>query len=181
MQKYLKRVRSTGAPIKYYACGEYGLNNTLRPHYHIILFNSDEDTIVEKWSEDGVSMGRVSVDKCETASIHYCTKYLLNSKSQGYKKRVKPFALMSKGLGKDYVEKAKAYHKAKGETLVVFPGGQKVAMPRYYKNKIYTEDELRQIGETNLEKIQETLKKIDYDREMARRKGMRERARRAAK
>ncbi len=40
LQKFWKRLRKKypSSKIKYYACGEYG-DNTLRPHYHAILFN----------------------------------------------------------------------------------------------------------------------------------------------
>lgn len=43
MQDFMKRLRRhidyySGRKVKYYYCGEYGTHNTLRPHYHLILF-----------------------------------------------------------------------------------------------------------------------------------------------
>lgn len=54
LQGFIKRYRKAnpeGTKIKYYAVGEYGTNNW-RPHYHIILFNSDNDDpklVEEAW------------------------------------------------------------------------------------------------------------------------------------
>lgn len=39
-QKFMKRLRKTGAKVRYFMCGEYGEEN-LRPHYHAIIFGCD--------------------------------------------------------------------------------------------------------------------------------------------
>jgi hypothetical protein len=41
LQKFFKRLRkTTGADIRYFACGEYG-DETKRPHYHAIIYGYD--------------------------------------------------------------------------------------------------------------------------------------------
>lgn len=40
VQKWLKRVRSEGVKLRYFACGEYG-GQTRRPHYHVLVFGQD--------------------------------------------------------------------------------------------------------------------------------------------
>jgi len=53
VQNFFKRLRRiprdySDKPIKYYLCGEYGSDRS-RPHYHAIIFNSDQDSITETW------------------------------------------------------------------------------------------------------------------------------------
>ena len=93
LQKWFKRVRKTGAKIRYFAVGEYG-SKTFRPHYHIILFGEvSENAIRKSWPFGLVHIGRVT-----QASILYCLGYIVNGK--GWKmrtNRVPPFATMSPG------------------------------------------------------------------------------------
>lgn len=37
VRQFIRKLRDNGQNIRYFACGEYG-DNTLRPHYHIIVF-----------------------------------------------------------------------------------------------------------------------------------------------
>jgi len=56
---------------------------------------------------------------------------------------------MSKGIGASYVnEKTKAYHMADftDRMCLNLEGGKKASMPRYYKERIYTEEQRKQIG-----------------------------------
>lgn len=144
------QVQDPSAPrIKYYAVGEYG-GTTYRPHYHVILFNARIELIQEAWSLGSVHYGSVS-----GASVGYCLKYMVkDSKIPLHKNddRVKEFALMSKGLGDNYLsEKMIKWHKEDIENrmYVNLTDGQKCSMPRYYKNKIYTNEERENISYKN--------------------------------
>jgi len=82
-------------------------------------------------------------------SIAYTMKYI--DKQSSFKMhdrddRVPEFPLMSKGLGANYLSDAIVdYHKADISRLYVTrEGGHKVALPRYYREKIYSESEKRQ-------------------------------------
>lgn len=99
VQLFLKRLRkrNTGTQIKYYACGEYG-GKYSRPHYHILLFNADINTISPSWEKGSVHFGSVS-----GASIGYTLKYMSKpSRIPMHVKddRIKEFSLMSKNLVK---------------------------------------------------------------------------------
>lgn len=133
--------------IKYYAVGEYG-GKSLRPHYHLILFNCPIELIQPAWDLGGVHYGTVS-----GASIGYCLKYMCKDQIIGkhgdWDDRKPEFSVMSKGLGLSYLTPAmRAWHKADLDQRMYVPlmDGKKIAMPRYYKNKLYSEDELEQIG-----------------------------------
>lgn len=99
LQLFFKRLRkaSPAEPkIKYYAVGEYG-GRTMRPHYHIILFNASIHKIQEAWN-----LGQVHYGKVSGASVGYTLKYM-NKKGKvpmhRNDDRQPEFALMSKNWG----------------------------------------------------------------------------------
>jgi hypothetical protein len=155
LQLFFKRLRKRNKnKIKYYACGEYG-GKTDRPHYHIILFNADIETIQESWGKGQVHYGKVS-----EASVGYTLKYICKeSKIPKHKNddRQKEFPLMSKGMGKNYLSNQMInWHKADlSERMYCnLKDGKKITMPRYYKEKMYTEEEKQHIKQKSIEKIQ---------------------------
>jgi hypothetical protein len=182
LQKYFKRVRKrTAAKFRYYAVGEYGEKYN-RPHYHIIAFNVKPEILVDSWqSPSGELIGKVTVDPVTQGTIHYCTKYITGNKYYGYKKKIKPFALMSKGLGKNYIDENAEYHRRKMNSEVTYKGGRKQIMPRYYRQKIYSDEEREEIGKRNLQKAMEGITKANYETEMLKRKYVRIMAKRSAK
>lgn len=137
VQKWLKRLRkmSRCRTIKYYLAGEYG-TNTYRPHYHAIIFDAKPSDIEASWGLGYCHFGTVSA-----ASIAYTVKYLDKGKlipMHPNDDRLPEFALMSKGMGKNYLTpEMVSYHRANESTAVTLPGGIKQAMPRYYRDKIY--------------------------------------------
>lgn len=150
VQDFMKRLRKleyyrkTGNKIRYYFVGEYGTKND-RPHYHAIIFNvTDENDIIKAWTQGQTHIGTVQGE-----SIAYTVKYL----DKPYKipvhdrdDRQKEFSLMSQGLGKNYLTQAvKKYHKDDvRRNYVTGKGGHKLPMPKYYKDKIFTDEEKRQ-------------------------------------
>lgn len=142
LQLFFKRLRKANpgnTRIRYFAVGEYG-SNTERPHYHVILFNADAKTIDKAWGLGSTHFGYVS-----GASVGYTLKYINKAgkvPKHANDDRLPEFALMSKGLGKSYLTREMlAWHndpRARNQRMYCnLPGGKKIAMPRYYKNKIY--------------------------------------------
>ena len=151
-QKYMKRLRKLeNEKLKYYAVGEYG-SKTLRPHYHIIIFNAKIENIEKAWSLDGVRLGEIHCGGVNGATIGYTLKYICKEKKIPMHQnddRQKEFSLMSKGLGSNYLtDSMRKWHEAdmNGRLYVNLEGGKKAAMPRYYKEKIYTKEELERIN-----------------------------------
>lgn len=87
MQLFLKRLRKETAKLRFFGVGEYG-ENTLRPHYHFILFNypicwrgrTDQrktfcceacETIKKAWGK-----GAIEVTECNAASAAYTAGYV---------------------------------------------------------------------------------------------------------
>jgi hypothetical protein len=97
--KLLRKVNPN--KIKYYLCGEYG-TNTMRPHYHMLIFNAEENTIAEQWQYGtDTHFGQI-----QGASVGYTLKYIDKNKKIPLHindDRVPEFSLMSKKLGDNYL------------------------------------------------------------------------------
>ncbi|AXH73996.1 MAG: replication initiator protein [Microviridae sp.] len=168
---FMKRLRNyNDKKLKYYVCGEYG-DDTKRPHYHMLLYNAKIDTIQKAWDKGIVHYGNV-----EMPSIVYALKYIMKPgriPEFNGDKRQKEFQRMSKGLGANYVTEAvKNYHLSDlvENNHITFLDGKKAAMPRYYKNLIYSEykrkslNKLIEIKRSNtILETDETLIKNHYE------------------
>lgn len=162
----------TYPPIRYFIVGEYG-PETLRPHYHGILFNVFPWYVKDKYRkelEDGTTRvvteleeiwekGFVKCGSVTPASIHYCTKYFITKVSDKAEIQIlnhysPQFTLMSRkpGIGYDYVERVGDYHSEEGNIIGVMRDGYVQSMPRYYREKLFTDAEKEQHREMTNEK-----------------------------
>lgn len=149
LQKFFKRLRKKDEQtrIRYYAVGEYG-SRSARPHYHAIIFNSNETHIRESWN-----LGLVHVGTVTPASVAYVLKYIVQpdiapqgqiydaETEQWREKFQKPFSLMSRryGIGAAYLDDATVeWHKSGGKNYaLVYGTDTKIRLPRYYKEIIW--------------------------------------------
>lgn len=169
LQKYWKKVRKQYPPrkIKYYAVGEYG-DQTERPHYHAIVYGALEEDLREQWKKGQVHVGAVT-----EASIGYTLKYLdkpVTIPKHRNDDRVPQFSTMSKGIGKNYVENREniqwhhqdMLNRYYLETL----DGKKIAIPRYYKERLYSDEERDYLGKLIIKHhTEEMLKKTPEEME----------------
>lgn len=172
-QNFMKRLRKAHSkrnhiPLRYFACGEYG-SKTKRPHYHAIIFNADYDLIEKAWSVDGEPLGHVHIGTVTEDSIAYNTKYIMKVNSEWQDQFSddpefqREFSLKSKGIGKSYTENKniRKYHKQRLEqNYVQDEKGFRVSMPRYYKDKIFDEDEREQMRMNTVHEV----KKLDWEK-----------------
>lgn len=143
IQLFMKRLRKAHPKewpkIVYYAVGEYG-GKTMRPHYHMLLYNADIKLIAKAWTDGHVHYGKVS-----GASIGYCLKYMSKKGKIPMHRnddREPEFALMSKGIGESYLkDDMVAWHIVRGHERMYccLQDGRKISMPRYYKDKIFSD------------------------------------------
>ncbi|WP_444881649.1 rolling circle replication-associated protein [Jeotgalibaca porci] len=141
-QRFMKRLRKADQKevrIKYFLVGEYG-EKTQRPHYHVIMFNvNDIENVRKEWHYGHIHVGDVT-----DASIYYTLKYALKNIGEDKPNldRKPEKALISKGMGLSYLtpQMVNYYKKdvSRGVTLI---GNQKVGLPRYYRDKMFTEEE----------------------------------------
>lgn len=149
-QLFMKRLRKLSTvnsyPIRYYAVGEYG-KERLRPHYHAIIFNAEIRDIEKAWQ-----LGSIHYGKVEGASVGYCLKYMLKANSKvgiwDNDDRQPEFALMSKGIGKKYLsDEVMQWHLADlpNRMYVTVADNKKCTMPRYYKDKIFKDENFENV------------------------------------
>lgn len=153
---FLNRLRSFfnykySCKFRYFLVSEYG-SHTFRPHYHALLFNIPEDvrtfrdTLLREWS-----LGRIQCDSISKGRIHYCTKYCLKEDEDFYREFdvvdtdnpefvIRPFRLMSKGLGKSYITRQLDFHHPFDGEIRSFCldfNNTKRSIPRYFREKIF--------------------------------------------
>lgn len=152
--------------IKYYAVGEYG-TKTQRPHYHIIFFNLHPEMIkrIDKvWNK-----GHHHVGTGEKASMQYTAKYLIDKDERYLNQPIeKPFSCMSKNIGLEYLRANGRFHRDVEDNpedwrmFAITEAGHKIALPRYYKEKLFSPDEQKYISELNQENnIARFLQKLE--------------------
>lgn len=146
LQKFMKRLRKANkSKLKYYAVGEYG-TKYMRPHYHLIIFDVDVNTISKAWNLGEVYFGTVT-----GASVGYTLKYISKPSRIPLHKnddRTPEFSLMSKKLGINYLTTSMVrWHKADllNRMYCNLEDGKKITMPRYFKDKIYTDTERNEL------------------------------------
>lgn len=153
---------------KYYGVGEYG-SNFNRPHYHAILFNVHPNVLVKlnerrNFQEGEIekgstwNYGHIDVGSVTAQSINYVAKYMIDRKKE-YTKKQPQFAVMSKGLGSNYLVNAQ-WHKAKNPEnwrTYIMHNGKKLKLPRYYKDQIFSPEERKIYGELGQKKNDQLL------------------------
>lgn len=190
LQKFIKRVRKAqkGTEIKYYGVSEYG-DETMRPHYHVILIGIDLLRFIgaDQWEKlqrqalllDGKSHfyvdtwkhGHITIGECTPASVNYTLKYISEGRQIPQYKgddRQPERSLMSKGMGKCYVENKQLYkiHRMDIERqYVVTNESHKISIPRYLKDRLYDSAERQYMAEIYAQKeIQDVENMGDIER-----------------
>lgn len=144
MFKRLRKRQKSGKKISYFCAGEYG-SKTHRPHYHMLVFNVDNFNDIDMlWDHGFVHYGDV-----EERSIYYTLKYTLKSTFQKHNldpddDRIRERALMSKGIGLGFLTPAmKKYYNDDVTRPITYLDGQKIPLPRYYRDKLFTDAQKR--------------------------------------
>lgn len=150
LRLFLERVRKeTGKSIKHWCVTELGEKRD-RIHLHGIFFGQKTAALIRKhWKYGFVFIG----DYCNSRSVNYMTKYML--KVDIKHPEFKQIVLASPGIGAGYMDRLdylwqKQNYKNINVATYTFRNGTKMAMPKYYKNKIFTEKEKEVMWINNL-------------------------------
>lgn len=152
VQLYIKRLRKAKYYAKYICVGEYG-GTTLRPHYHMLLWTDAPVEFLERnWksSIDDSVMGSIHFGTLNMRSAMYTLKYIIQPKVVVDKEdpREPARAQFSRGLGLSYLDsRTYEWHTCDYDDPEMFSyiDGQKVAVPRYYRTKMFTRDQLQKV------------------------------------
>lgn len=166
VQKFMKSIRKAlwnvyRCKLRYFLVGEYG-PTTFRPHYHCLLFFDTQvpsDFLIKlldyHWAN---KYGFYMLDTATEERFQYCAKYCIRptEENEVFKFRP-PFMRCSKGIGKQFITDAK---KKYYQDLITQPqtirnasflvrDSFRFALPRYYKDRLFTQQQKRQIAYYN--------------------------------
>lgn len=147
---------------------ELGHKGSERLHLHGMLWNeegvSDEDTIKaidETWQYGNTFCG----DYVSERTFNYITKYI--TKIDGFHKGYKQKIFTSKKMGAGYLErKGRRLHEFRFEkTITWYTNHQnlKFKLPKYYKNKLWTENERKWLWTYALNQKKQRIMGVEYD------------------
>nr|DAF82400.1 MAG TPA: Replication associated protein [Microviridae sp.] len=150
LRLFLERCRKdTSKSIKHWCVTELGEKED-RIHLHGIFFGQKSAELIKKHWKYGFSfIGQY----CNSRSVNYMTKYMLKVDTKH--PEFKQIVLSSKGIGSEYMNRLdylwqKQNYKNINVATYTFRNGTKMAMPKYYKNKIFTEKEREKMWINNL-------------------------------
>lgn len=185
IQRFMKRLRfNRKVKPRYYQCGEYGSKSN-RPHYHMILFNVDVEHLVSSHDATQIRLGylplngvhqfecldwphgHITIGEVTEASIGYTLKYICKTSRIpmfANDDRVPEFSSMSKGIGSNYLSQDMiSWHKNDLVHRYYTPllDGKKIALPKYYKDKLYSPEEKIKISTFLQEEMLKTLPTLE--------------------
>ena len=131
---------------------ELGHKGTERIHLHgIIWTNEPKETIKKHWKSFIWAGYENKPTYLSARTINYMIKYV--TKQDEKNKTYIPKIFASKGIGKNYIQREagkREYYKT--ET------GHKIALPTYYRNKIYSDEEKEELW---IKKLDEKIRYVD--------------------
>ena len=149
VRRYTERWRKKyGKTLRHWLVTELGHQNTERVHMHGIVWTDKVKDIEEIWKYGNVWIG----DYVSAKTINYIVKYV--NKADEVHKTYNSKVFTSKGIGREYIERrdSKRNKYKKEETIETYKTreGVELALPIYYRNKIYNDEEREKLW---LEKI----------------------------
>lgn len=158
MRRFLERWRKKyKKSIRHWFITELGHNGTENIHMHgIIWTNIDLEEVKRIWKYGYVWTGKGDEKEnyVNEKTVNYITKYVhkQDEKNEFYKAKI----LTSAGIGREYTTRQDAqrnkYNDKETNETYTTKTGHKIAMPTYWRNKIYTEDEREKLWLQKLDK-----------------------------
>lgn len=163
LERWRKKFKKS---VRHWLVTELGHNGTERIHLHGIIFTDEtKEVIEERWGYGIIWVGEYVNERTINYIIKYVNKMDLDHK--GYKPKV----LASPGLGANYMNRTDwKINKYKGEETketYIYKNGTKAALPIYYRNKIYNEEEREKLWLHKLDKEERWVcgEKIDISKD----------------
>lgn len=175
VRRFLERWRKTyKASLKHWLVTELGQTNTERLHIHGIIWSSPSDCepsvqmqrnfiaqLNKYWQYGNIWVG----DYVNERTINYIVKYL--HKADSKHKNYIPIVLCSKGIGSNYMSRydsnRNTYAEKKTHELYTTRNGIKLPLPKYYRNKLYTDEQKEMLWINLLDKNTRYVNGIKID------------------
>ena len=163
VRRFLERWRKKNkVSVRHWLVTELGQKESERIHIHGILWtDEDKEEIEEKWKYGNVWIGEYVNNK----TINYIVKYInkVDEKHKEYKSKI----LTSKGIGSGYMRRTDSennrYRGKKTDETYRTREGAKLALPIYYRNKIYSDEEKEKLWIMKLDKGERWVNGIKID------------------
>ena len=158
MRRFNERYRKTEKKaIRHWLVSELGHEGTENIHLHGILWTEMRFEDIRKIWKYGYIYPRKDEQRknyVNNQTVRYCVKYI--HKIDKHHENYKSIVLSSAGIGENYITSGRAkIHKFKGKDTIEHyrtPEGYKVALPKYWRNKIWTDDEKELLWTYKLDK-----------------------------
>lgn len=136
-----------GHSPRHWLISEIGHKGTENIHMHGIIWCDKDKDIAERWGYGFVWLGDEKngklVNYVNGSTINYITKYMTKRDELNVEYKAKVFN--SAGIGIGYIENARSnmngFNYDKTREFYITESGHKIALPIYYRNKLYSEDE----------------------------------------
>lgn len=150
IRRFCERWRKkTKKSIKHWLVTELGDEGTERIHIHGLIWTNDWNKVNETWGYGWTDNG----DYVNEKSVNYIIKYIYKVDKKHPKFKAKVFT--SAGIGNGYTKRAGNFNKySKNNTKEYYrtKEGYKLALPIYYRNKTYTEEEREELWLEKMDK-----------------------------
>ena len=159
LERYRKKFKKS---CKHWLITELGHNGTERIHLHGILFTDANTGVIKNlWSYGFSYIG----EYCNQKTINYVVKYV--TKPDTDHPNYQPVILCSPGIGKNYLKGSNAinnrYKGTQTNETYRLPTGHKIALPVYYRNHIYNDEEREKLWLQKLDKHERWVCGIKID------------------
>ena len=173
-ENYRKKYKKT---LRHWLITELGHGETEHVHMHGIVWiepnkyitenkkqnikDQQKEFIKKYWKYGDIWVGEYVNEK----TVNYCTKYV--TKIDKDHKLYKPIILSSKGIGSGYINSYNAsknkYNGKETKEYYISRNGHKINLPKYYKNKIYSDEEKEKLWIQKLDKEKRYVDKQEID------------------
>lgn len=134
--------------IKHWCITERGTKSTERLHIHGIFFNTLDRNYKNYWKYGNIYIGKY----CNETTAAYVVKYMLkeNEKHPEFRGKI----LTSAGIGKQFINgrNEQCFNYEQTNEYYRFQNGTKCNLPKYYREKLYTEEQRYYLWEKIIDK-----------------------------
>lgn len=174
VRRFLERWRKEyGKSVRHWLVSELGGKHTERVHLHGLIWSDENrkpgnqdkkvttlEVIQDRWGYGGVKIGNGKEHYVNEQTINYIVKYInkVDKVHTEYNSKI----YTSKGIGSNYLKRddSKRNRYYPGETVETYKTrqGLELALPIYYRNKIYNEEERENLW---IEKIDKEIRYVN--------------------
>ena len=158
VRRFLERWRKKyKKSVRHFLVTELGHEGTENIHLHgIIWTDKNPDEITNIWGYGYTWLSTNNNGYVNETTVNYITKYI--TKPDHDHQEYKPIILCSKGIGSGFLRrtdsKLNKFQNENTKEYYTTRTGKKLALPKYYRNKLYSDEEREQLWIQLLDKEQ---------------------------